>query len=299
MSDLSEPRRIIVHDGVALAVRECGEPDGRPIVLLHGFPETGATWGPLARFLLSDGWRVVAPDLRGFGMSDAPRRVRRYRLDLLVDDVAAVIKDLGGPVDVVGHDWGGALVWLVAERFPHLAASATVLSAPHPFELRSTMRRDRTQRARSRYILMAQLPMLPERRLARDHHSSLVALLASSHTPDEIADYRVCWGRDGVVRGMVNWYRALVRAPGPDRSAVAGQRPVLLVTGADDPLFGPNVLERSVSRNAGSRCVVLDGIGHAPHRQAPELVADVLRKLQPGGERFGGGGAGLDAIPSS
>ncbi|MEO1056432.1 MAG: alpha/beta fold hydrolase [Actinomycetota bacterium] len=271
--------RIVVNDGVSIAVRSFGPPDGVPVVMLHGFPENGATWRPLAAHL-SD-VRVVAPDLRGHGLSDAPRRVTAYRVDRLVDDVCGLIDVVGGPVDVVGHDWGGALVWSLLDRYPELVRTAAVIAAPHPSELRTSIQRDADQRRRSQYMLYAQLPILPEWYLGRSDARMMRQWFRATHTSDEIAAYDACWSRHGVRRGMVNFYRALLRCRDLNESDHRRERSdgpeVILLTGSADPLFGPAVLAASLRRVPGARHVVLDGVGHSPHRQAIEATAAHLR----------------------
>lgn len=264
---------------VDLAVRETGA--GRPVLLLHGFAETGATWSPLAERLANQPLRLIAPDLRGHGESSRPRRVRDYRLDELVGDLECLVGELGGPVDVVAHDWGGALSWLLAERRPRLVRTATVIAAPHPQELRRAILRDRDQRRRSRYVLWAQLPVLPERVLGADDAARLRALFAATHSDDEIEAYCRAWRRPGALRSMVNWYRAVLRRPGRRASPTTPSRvPVLFITGAADPLFGSTVLDATVGRFAAVERVDLPGVGHSPHRESPERVAEhVIRHL--------------------
>lgn len=266
--------RLVVNDGLVLAVRSYGPRDGTPVLVLHGFPEMGTTWAPLAQRL--EGVRIVAPDLRGHGFSDAPRRVSAYRLDRLLGDVVALVDLVGGPLHVVGHDWGGALSWLLVERHPERVRTATILSAPHPLVLRSALLGDPEQRRRGAYVLKAQLPVLPERYLARDDSALLAGLFSETHDDDEIETYRVAWSRPGVVRGMLNWYRAVMRHPGPDPVVAAADRRVHLITGADDPLFGPVVLAASVDRVPGTEHTVLDGVGHSPHREAIDTTAALI-----------------------
>lgn len=262
--------------GITMAIREYGPAKGRPIVMLHGFPETGSTWRPVAARLADEGVRTIAPDLRGFGLSDAPRRVVDYRLDRLVADVAEVLASLPEPVDVVGHDWGGALLWIVVERHPELVRSAVVLSAPHATELRRSLLVDRDQRRRTSYVFSFQLPWFPERRFGADDGALPARMMRGTHDADEIADYRACWRRPGVMRGMLNWYRALLRRPGPARPIPVADRHVLLATGELDPLFGPRVLQASVERIIGTRHVELPGVGHSPHRQAIDETAELI-----------------------
>ncbi|MEM9515785.1 MAG: alpha/beta fold hydrolase [Actinomycetota bacterium] len=271
--------RIIVNDGVSIAVRSFGPPDATPVVMLHGFPENGATWQPLADHL--GDVRVIAPDLRGHGLSDAPRRVSAYRVDRLVDDVLALIDLVGGPVDIVGHDWGGALVWSLTDRHPDAVRTATVIAAPHPSALRTSLRRNADQRRRSRYMLYAQLPIVPEWYLGRSDARMMHQWFRAMHSPDEIAAYDACWSRHGVRRGMINFYRALLRCRDPHESRPRHHRSsgpgLLLLTGSADPLFGLDVFDASLRRISCAEHVVLDGVGHSPHRQAIETTATHLR----------------------
>jgi pimeloyl-ACP methyl ester carboxylesterase len=276
----AEPNpRWVTNGTVRLAVREYGDPQAPPILALHGFPENATTWEPVAERLTSSGRRVIAPDLRGHGESDAPGSVRAYRVDRLLDDVEVVIRELDlGPADVLAHDWGGGLAWLLAERRPHMVRRATILNVPHPAVLRRAILRDPDQRRRSRYILKAQIPLLPERRLGKDNAAALAALFPPAFYSTEILErYRARWMRPGVIRGMLNWYRAAAR----DRSlrpppAGSIRVPITLLWGRDDPLFAQRVIDDSLALCADATVRYLDGCGHAPQRENPAAVAAVM-----------------------
>ena len=115
-ADAANARRVSAN-GLSFHVRVQG-PEGAPlVVLLHGFPETGDAWTALAGALAAEGWRVAAPDLRGYGRSDKPEGVRAYVLDVLADDVLHLCSALGhARFAVVGHDWGGVVAWHLAAR---------------------------------------------------------------------------------------------------------------------------------------------------------------------------------------
>lgn len=270
--------RWIRNGSVRLAVREFGDREGSPLLALHGFPECGLTWDLIADGMAAAGRTIVAPDLRGHGISDAPRATRAYRVERLLDDVQRVIEDLDvGPVDVLAHDWGGALAWLFAERRPQFIASATILNVPHPGVLRHALFTDPDQRKRSHYILKMLVPVIPERRLGRDRAAMLAGLFPPEHHPaDLIEEYRSNWARPGVLRGMLNWYRAaaLDRSLRPPGRPI--ELPIKLVWGRNDPLFAPSVIEQSLSLGDQIQLVEVD-CGHAPHRELPaEVVAEVL-----------------------
>src|SRR3712207_5146322 len=149
--------------GVELHAAAAGPPDGPLAILLHGFPEFWWGWrrqiGPLA----AAGLRVVAPDQRGYNLSDKPPGVRAYDLDALADDVLGLADALGRQrFAVVGHDWGGILAWHLAGRDPERVERAAVLNAQHPGTMRGYARARPSQMAKSWYIAFFQLPALPE-----------------------------------------------------------------------------------------------------------------------------------------
>src|ERR1700742_426214 len=134
---------------------------GSPVVLLHGFPETHRSWDLQTAALVAAGYRAIAPDLRGYGLSEKPRA--GYDLETLATDVERLIDELGtGPVRVVGHDWGGAITWQLLQQCPQKILNATILDCPHPAIMARALLRNRTQRRRSWYMFFFQLPALPE-----------------------------------------------------------------------------------------------------------------------------------------
>jgi len=130
---LTELRRIPLSTGVTLNVALAGPDDAPPVILLHGFPESHRTWRGVAP-LLADRFRLVMPDLRGFGASDQPQEVEAYATDKLVADIFALANALG--IDrfaLVGHDWGGATAWAAAIRGNPRIARLAIVNSPHPW----------------------------------------------------------------------------------------------------------------------------------------------------------------------
>ncbi len=151
--------------GLRFFVREAGPEDGPLLVLLHGFPELAEMWEPLMAPLAAQGFRVVAPDQRGYGRSERPTGVAAYGLERLVDDVGDLIEALGPKpaAAVVGHDWGGAVVWGIGRLRPELAERLVVINCPEAGVLKRVARRSLAQLRRSWYIALFQLPFLAER----------------------------------------------------------------------------------------------------------------------------------------
>jgi pimeloyl-ACP methyl ester carboxylesterase len=213
--------------GVRLHVVEAGPASGSPVVFLHGFPEFHYGWRHQIDALAAAGCRVLAPDQRGYNLSDKPRGLAAYSLDALAADVVAALDALGcAKTFVVGHDWGGVVAWWLALTRPDRVAGLVAINAPHPVVMRRALRRDRAQRRRSRYILFFQLPWLPEWRLRRNDFAGLArALTATSRrgtfSPEDLARYREAWRQPGALTAMLNWYRAACGARRAARRACA------------------------------------------------------------------------------
>jgi pimeloyl-ACP methyl ester carboxylesterase len=145
---------------VRLHYVEAGE--GPLVLLLHGFPQFWYQWRHQIPALVEAGFRVVAPDMRGYNLSDKPLGVQAYRVELLARDVERLILACGEwTADVVGHDWGAIAAWVVAMRHPDRVGKLAILNVPHPARfldgLLSPM-----QLLRSSYVSFFQIPRLPE-----------------------------------------------------------------------------------------------------------------------------------------
>jgi epoxide hydrolase 4 len=150
-------------NGIHLHVAEAGPADGPLLILLHGFPEYWRSWrhqiGPLA----SAGYHVLAPDQRGYNLSDKPSGIAAYDLDQLAADVVGLADATGAATfSIVGHDWGASVGWWLAGTMPHRVSRLVALAAPHPAVWREGMRSEPEQRRLSRYVGLFRLPWLPE-----------------------------------------------------------------------------------------------------------------------------------------
>ena len=202
-------------NGVTLHCASAGPEDGPLVVLLHGFPEFWFAWRDYFAPLAERGFRVVAPDQRGYNLSSKPEGADAYKLDLAAADVFALASALGRErFHVAGHDWGAAVVWTMAGLEPKRLTSATMIQAPHPALWLKAMREDPEQRMKSRYVQILRLPWLSEMGLKLGNFSGLARAFRSSTRPDAFAGetldaYRAAWRQPGALTGMLNWYRAL------------------------------------------------------------------------------------------
>ncbi|WP_036506583.1 alpha/beta fold hydrolase [Nocardioides sp. URHA0020] len=205
---MSDHIRTLHHDGLTFDVLDEGPRDGTPVVLLHGFPERSSTWRLVAPLLHEEGLRTIALDQRGYSPGARPRRRRDYRMQLLVGDVVALIEEIGGPVHLVGHDWGAAVGWAVGLRRPDLVRSWTAISVPHPAAFARAMK-SRSQRRRSRYMAFFNVPLLPElsARVAGGPFDQ--SMRKAGMSEDDVARFRREIVAYGALPHALGWYRAL------------------------------------------------------------------------------------------
>src|ERR1700693_1457328 len=196
-----------------------GPPDGEMFLLLHGFPEGAESWAPQLDALAKAGFLAVAPDLRGYGLSDAPEGVKSYSIDHLADDVRFMITAFGrSAAHVAGHDWGAMVAWYFAGRYPEMTKTLTVLSVPHPAALAAASRDDEDQKARSRYVGLFIQPDKAERVLAEDDYRRLRSMFKIGPNPDAVPQsvgdhFTRSLSRPGRLTAALNYYRANL-APG-------------------------------------------------------------------------------------
>ncbi|MDX1945504.1 MAG: alpha/beta hydrolase, partial [Pirellulaceae bacterium] len=268
----------VATNGITLHVAQAGPRDGKLIVLLHGFPEFWYEWRRQIPALAAAGFRVWAPDQRGYNTSDKPLRVRDYRLDLLADDVAGLIAAAGRErAVVVGHDWGGAAAWWTAVRHPDRVERLAILNVPHPVVMRHKLRTSPRQLLRSWYMFMFQLPWLPEWGARRGNWRDVVAKLRATSNPGSFTDadfdeYRAAWSRPGAYTAMLNWYRAMFRhgVTAPESIRIAA--PTLLLWGVRDAFIGREAADESIALCDRGELAFFDDATHwLPHDQPDEV----------------------------
>jgi pimeloyl-ACP methyl ester carboxylesterase len=264
-------------NGVRLRVLQEGPADGPLAILLHGFPEHAGAWSVHSALLARAGYRVWAPDQRGYGRSAKPPRVADYSLDALAADVVGLIDAAGRErAVVIGHDWGAAVAWWVAARHPERVAKLVAINVPHPAAMRGYVGRSLAQLRKSWYILAFQIPVLPEVLAQRHDFRALAQALTSSSRPgtfteDDLAAYRHAWGRPGAVRSMLDWYRAMLRHP-PDMADARIAVPTLLLWGVQDVALERGLAQRSIDLCDDGRLIFFEDATRWVHHEEPERV---------------------------
>lgn len=282
--------REVTANGARFHFAEHGPADGPLVLLLHGFPEFWWSWRHQIVALADAGFRVAAPDLRGYGGSDKPPR--GYDGYTLSSDVAGMIRALGAPeAHLVGHDWGGLLGWAVAALHPSVVRSLVTVGMPHPLRLRAALLGHPAQTRAAGHIAFFQLPKAPEARLIRDDAAYVEQLLRRWGGPgfpdaETARRCRAAMQIPGVAHSSLEWYRWAVRS----LTRPSGQRflrllgrgvsaPVLQVQGALDRCLLPaSTMGSQAYAHGGYTLALLDGVGHFPHEEAPAEVNSLLVK---------------------
>jgi len=280
--------KMVRANGLDFEVAEAGAGDHLAL-LLHGFPELNFSWRHQIALLVQKGYRVWAPNQRGYGASSKPPRVADYRPDLLVEDAAALIDASGAKrVTLIGHDWGAGVAWFFASARARPLERLVILNVPHPACFAEAIRTSSAQRKKSWYMAFFQIPWLPERLLlAADARGIRNAFLGSAvhkanFTAQDLAVYARAAQRPGAMTGMLNWYRASFRSKALERDWPVIDTPTLIIWGVQDIALDPVCLDGT---DRYVRDLTIDRIEDASHwvqQDAPERVNAILDGWLPG-----------------
>jgi pimeloyl-ACP methyl ester carboxylesterase len=256
-------------------VTDTGPADGDVVVLLHGYPENRTSWQAVTPLLTEAGYRVLAPDQRGYSPRARPLRRRDYRMPELVADTLALVDASGADrVHLVGHDWGGGVAWAFAAAHPDRLHTVTSLTTPHPRAMAASMVRS-SQLLKSWYMLFFQLPVLPEQAYHPRMEPRLRRTLEKSGlAPDAIDRYVTPLTEPNAARAALNWYRGL-----PLSGSAAGRItvPTLYVYATEDAFLGRKAADLTGGYvDAPYRYEVLEGRTHWLPEEAPKDIAALM-----------------------
>ncbi|MBO9410265.1 MULTISPECIES: alpha/beta hydrolase [unclassified Ruegeria] len=282
--------RFVTLNGQPFFLRSWGDPSLPTLLMLHGFPEYGDAWADLALHLAPH-YHCVAPDHRGYGQSWVPESVGHYTLSNLVSDMAALIETQGGPVTVLGHDWGASVAYGLAMFRPELVDRLIIANGVHPVPFQRAMAAGGPQSAASQYINDLRAEDAADRfsannfaLLERFFRYGMGLDWLSDH---QMQDYRTEWARPGRLNAMLNWYRAsplVVAKPGEpltDLPEFPVERlmvrcPHLLLWGPEDKALLPEATSGLETFAPDLKRVDIPGADHWLHHQRPDAMAQAI-----------------------
>jgi pimeloyl-ACP methyl ester carboxylesterase len=279
---------LLQSNGIGFHALTDGPPDGPLVLLLHGFPELARSWLPQLPALGEAGFRVVAPDLRGYGGTD---KTGPYDLKTLAADVAGLVHSLGRErATIVGHDWGAGVAWGTAFLQPAVVERLGIMNCPHPAVLGRSLLRNPRQLRRSWYMFFFQLPWLPEWAITRDGAAAVGRSLRGGSeirdawTPQATRPYQEAFLLPGAASAAIGYYRAAFRSPfETDRLARAQPitAPTRIIWGAKDQFLGRELISPEIMRPyfaPGNEPAIefIEKAGHFVQNEAPEEVNEAL-----------------------
>ena len=271
-------------NGIELHVAAAGPENGPLVILLHGFPEYWGAWRVHMKCLAEAGFRVLAPDQRGYNTSDKPERVADYRLDTLADDIVGLIEGQGRrKATVVGHDWGGAVAWRLAQVHGDRLDRVAVLNCCPLEVIQHTSWLNPSQLLKSWYTFLFQIPWFPEwaislRNFALLASSMTLSGLRGTFSAEVLAGLRQAWQQPGAIRSMLGWYRANMRKPPRPGGKVS--IPSMLLWGEQDRFLGTVLAHKTMELCDAGELVLFPNNTHwINHEAAEEVSRHLLRFL--------------------
>ena len=272
----------IETNGVRLHVVTAGPPDGKPVLLLHGFPEFWYGWRKQIPALVEAGFRVIVPDQRGYNLSSVPKDVKAYALPELGKDIIGLLDYFGiEKIDLVGHDWGAVVAWGVALTFPGRVRRLGILNVPHPVVMLRFLTHSTRQMLKSWYIGFFQIPGLAEWLVKQNNFAAGERAFRATSRPgsfsdEDIAQYKKAWTNAGGLTGMINWYRALVRYRPPNPADIRLHMPVLIQWGKKDAFLVHQMAEESLKLCDDGKLIFYDQATHWVQHEAAEQLNHAL-----------------------
>ncbi len=271
--------KLIETNGIKLHTVMIGE--GPPLVLLHGFPDFWYGWKSVISGLKSH-YKLIIPDMRGFNLSDKPKGVGNYKIELLIDDIKGLIESLNlGKVYLAGHDWGGAVAWAFAEKYPNMLQKLAILNAPHMKIFQQKLRTDKKQQKASFYIFEFLKPD-GEKFLFKDDYKWLkFAVFEGMINKKDFTDfdkeqYLKAWRQPGAILGGVNYYRANTSFKDSTGKIIV---PTLVIHGMKDIAVLPSVLDELSNYVSDLKVIRAENASHWVMHDEPELIVSSFKEF--------------------
>ncbi|MBC6607048.1 alpha/beta hydrolase [Hymenobacter sp. BT188] len=275
----------VITNGITLHVVQCGPQDGPLIILLHGFPEFWYSWRRQIPALAEAGYRVWAPDQRGYNLSDKPTQVAAYKMPALAADIIGLIDAAGHErAFLVGHDWGALVAWNLAAYFPARVARVAILNVPHPRVMAQELRHSIRQLSKSWYIFFFQLSWLPEKAFSFNNYQLGEQTLRGTSrrgafSTEDLKLYRAAWAQPRAITSMLNWYRAAARYVRQLNPPGRVRVPIHIVWGKHDAFLNPNMAQESLAWCEAGRLTYFEKSTHWVQHEDSEAVNELLLRF--------------------
>ncbi len=274
-------------NGIRLHISEAGPKDGPLVILAHGFPEFWYGWRKQIPHLANAGFHVIAPDQRGYNLSDKPTRVQDYDIDNLAKDLIALAQTKNKEhFHLVGHDWGAAVAWWLGVHYPEHLKSLSILNVPHPTVMHKNLLSNFQQICKSWYVFAFQLPLFPEWFMSHQNFRKSIGALKHTSQPgsfsdDDLEQYRQAWAQPGAMQAMINWYRAIIRKRPKMANNGKVETPTQILWGAKDEFLGQEMVEPSIAFcNDGKFKLYPEATHWLQHDCAEEINEELLAFMQ-------------------
>ena len=281
---------VIETNHIKLYVLTDGPKTSPSVVLLHGFPEFHYGWQKQIPALVDAGFRVIVPDQRGYNLSDKPKGISSYGVDILAKDIIGLLDHFGiEKTYLVGHDWGAVVAWTLALNYPERFKTLAILNVPHPDVMTRCILENEEQRKKSWYVFFFQIPFFVEWTLRRDNFRNLTRMLVgsgrkSTFSADDLTQYKKAWSQPGALTGMVNWYRAIFRRSFKyafQRKNILARRvkvPTLMLWGKRDVALSHEMVEPSIELCEQGEAVLFEKATHwVQHDEADEVNKKLIQ----------------------
>ncbi len=282
LDPLSSKAVFIDNAGINLEVHDFGETSDKLVILLHGFPECWGAWRHQIAPLVTAGYRVLVPNLRGYGKGDKPAKIIDYRIDKLATDIDALLMFAQhDKCHLVGHDWGGAVAWWYGIHCSDKLHSLSILNAPHPLAFLEVLKKSPHQWLKSWYIFFFQLPWLPEALMSRLNFKRLRDTLTKTsnkgaYDQRDIALLTQTWSQPGCIRAMLNYYRCLLRDIKQPLHPAKVECPSQLLWGEQDLALTLPMAELSTNYLANGKLKRFPDASHWLNHDKPQAVTAEL-----------------------
>jgi pimeloyl-ACP methyl ester carboxylesterase len=272
----------IIANGIKLHVVKDGPRTGRLVILLHGFPEFWYGWRRQIPFLAAAGYRVCAPDQRGYNLSEKPTGIAAYSLDELGADAISLLDAAGqDKAFLIGHDWGAAVAWWIASKYPSRLKKMVIINVPHGAVLMKHLRRNLAQMRKSWYMFFFQLPYLPEKLIPLHNWYIFTKVLKNSSridtfSNDDLDTYRQAWSQPKALTSMLNWYRSVMQNPPKPPDSLRITVPTLLIWGSQDKFLGKDLAQPSIDLCDEGQLVYFEKASHWVQHEEAKRVNELI-----------------------